>query len=168
MKIIILITLVALLLVRRLQRSIGFQQYRQTTLIVRMILFAVLALSLLSSAVIRPVGLIPDIIGIIAGLVLAYIATNHAEFEKREERLYFKTHIWVEIIVIILFLVRFSYRLYMMRNMFQPGQTQIDAQTRMEYMRDPFTALIFLTFCAYYIGYYAFIIKEGKKILKQQ
>lgn len=115
-----------------------------------------------------PSILIPDGIGIITGLVLAYIATNHAQFEKRGEGLYFKTHIWVEIVVIVLFLVRFSYRLYVLRDMFQPGQTQLDAQTRIEYMRDPFTGFIFLTFCTYYIGYYSFILKEGKKALNQQ
>jgi len=132
------------------------------------VLFALFALSLLSGVIMSPSILIPDGIGIITGLVLAYIATNHAQFEKRGEGLYFKTHIWVEIVVIVLFLVRFSYRLYVLRDMFQPGQTQLDAQTRIEYMRDPFTGFIFLTFCTYYIGYYSFILKEGKKALNQQ
>lgn len=168
MKVVVLITLVALLLVRRIQRSIGFQQYRQTTLTFRMVLFALFALSLLSGGIVSPSLLIPDGIGIIAGIVLAYIATNHAQFEKRGEGIYFKTHIWVEIVVITLFVLRFSYRLYMMRDMFQPGQTELDPQTKIAYMHDPFTEFIFLTFCTYYIGYYSFILKEAKKVLNRQ
>lgn len=168
MKVVILIALVVVLLVRRIQTGMGFQQYRQTTITIRVVLFVLFALSLLSSTVMSPKGLIPDGIGIFAGLVLAYIATKHAQFEKKGESLYFKTHIWVEIVVVVLFLMRFSYRLYVLRDTFQPEQTQLDAQTRMEYMRDPFTGFIFLTFCTYYIGYYSFILKEGKKALTQQ
>jgi hypothetical protein len=168
MKVVILITLVLLLVARRIQHSIGFQQYRQTTLTVRMVLFVLFALSLLSGGLVTPSLLIPNGIGIIAGLVLAYIATNHTQFEKRGEGLYFKTHIWVEIVVITLFVVRFSYRLYVMRDMFQPGQTELDPQTKIAYMHDSFTGFIFLTFCTYYIGYYSFILKEAKKALSQQ
>lgn len=167
MKAIILIVLVTLIAVRRIQRSIGFQLYRKQTLVARVALFGVLAAVLLYGAALYPTQLIPDVIGIIAGLALAYIATRHAQFEKRENRLYFKTHILVEIIVIALFLVRFAYRLYINRDTFNNAATTQNMQTRIDYFRDPFTGLIFLAFCFYYIGYYSFILKEGRNQLTE-
>ena len=166
MQSVILYALVAWLLVRRIKRSIGFQKYNPTTLIMRMVAFGIIALSILCTSIIFPSVLWYEGLGIIAGLVLAYIATNHAEFEKRENVLYFKTHVWIEIIVICLFLARFIYRIVITKDMFQPGEDQQDLQTKIHTMHDPITGFILFTFCAYYIGYYSFILKEGKKVMK--
>lgn len=167
MKLTVLIALVTLLLVRRIQRSIGFQKYRESNLITRIVLFVLVGALLLSGSVINPSILIPDSIGIIGGLVLAYIATNHAKFEKRGNGLYFKTHIWVEVVIIALFIARFAYRMYMFKDLFQPDESPQDMQARMQTMRDPFTGAVIFAFCTYYIGYFAFILKEGKKALQE-
>lgn len=131
-----------------------------------MLIFGVIAILFLSGSIVNTAVLIPDAIGIIAGLILAYIATNHAKFEKRENGLYFKTHIWVEIAIIVLFLARFGYRIFMLRNMFQPGESPEEMQSHMQNMQDPFTGAVIFAFCTYYIGYFSFILKEGKKALK--
>jgi hypothetical protein len=109
--------------------------------------------------------LVGDGIGVLAGLILAYIATNHAKFEKRENKLYFKTHIWVEMIVLILFLVRFGYRFFVLKGMFQPNESPEEVQNHLQSMQDPFTGATIFAFCSYYIGYFSFILKEGKKVL---
>jgi hypothetical protein len=164
----VLILLLVFLVILRIRRSIGFQLYRESTLIVRMVSFGILIFFLLSGAIIYPMLLIGDGIGIIAGLVLAYIATNHAKFEKREKGLYFKTHIWVEISIIALFLARFTYRFFILKSMFQPHESAEDIQKNMQTMQDPLTGATVFAFCAYYIGYFSFILKEGKKVLKEE
>jgi hypothetical protein len=161
-----IIFLVALILFRRVKRSIGFQKYNETTLIVRMVLFSIITLSILAFALVNPMSLIADGIGILAGLILAYIATNHAQFEKREDGLYFKTHIWVEVAVICLFLARFAYRFVIVKDIFQSDESQQDMQVRMHTMQDPVTGSILFAFCTYYIGYFSFVLKEGKKAMK--
>lgn len=165
-KLIVIVVLV-LILSRRIKRSIGFQKYNQTTLIIRMVAFGIITISVLLTSIIYPPTLFYDVAGIIAGLILAYIATNHAQFEKREDGLYFKTHIWVEIAVIALFLARFVYRFVLVKDMFQSDENQQDIQTRMHSMRDPVTGAILFAFCAYYLGYFSFILKEGKKALSK-
>jgi hypothetical protein len=162
-----LIGLLVLLVILRIKRSIGFQPFRESTLIIRIVSFGILAIMLLSGAVIFPMMLIGDGIGIIAGLILAYIATNHAKFEKRENKLFFKTHIWVEVTVLILFVVRFAYRFFILKGMFQPNESPEDMQKSMQTMQDPLTGAAIFAFCAYYIGYFSFILKEGKKVLKE-
>jgi len=166
MKLPIIIALIVLVAFRRIKRSIGFQKFSEPSLIIRMVVFGLVALLILFGAIINPMSLISDGIGIIAGLVLAYIATNHAKFEKRENGLYFKTHIWVEMIVITLFMARLVYRLYMYQDLFQPDQNSQDMQNSMKSMQDPFTGAVIFTFCTYYIGYFSFVLKEAKKALK--
>ena len=160
---IFLFALVSLLLLRRIKRSVGFQKYNSTVLIIRMVIFGIITLSILSTSILFPSALPYQGLGVIAGLVLAYIATNHAQFEKREDGLYFKTHVWIEIIVICLFLARFIYRIVVVKDMFQPNQSQEDLQTKMQAMQDPYTSSVLFVFCAYYIGYFSFILKEAKK-----
>jgi hypothetical protein len=167
------IAILTLLIIRRLKRSIGFQKYNNVTIIVRMVLFGIIALFILAfdlgfNAIFSPAALIPDAIGILAGLILAYIATNHAQFEKREDGLYFKTHIWVESLVVALFLGRFIYRIFILKDIFQPNQTGQDHEHQMQYMHDPFTRSVLFVFCTYYLGYFSFILKEGKKASNTQ
>ena len=162
----VVIALIVLLLIRRIKRSVGFQKFNETTLIIRMVLFGLVIVSILSFAIIYPMALIPDFIGIAVGLGLAYIATNHAQFEKRENGVYFKTHIWVEMAVIGLFIARMVYRIVVVKDIFQDTQTNEDIQAKMNYMRDPLTGSIMFAFCTYYIGYFSFILKEGKAALK--
>ncbi|HTB32680.1 MAG TPA: hypothetical protein VK808_11670 [Bacteroidia bacterium] len=161
------IFLVTLILFRRVKRSIGFQKYSQPTLIIRVVLFSIITLAILAFAILNPKVLLPDGLGILAGLVLAYIATNHAQFEKREDGLYYKTHLWVEITVICLFLARFIYRVVILKDMFQPDQSQQEIHERMQSIQDPITGSILFAFCTYYIGYFSFILKEAKKEIKE-
>jgi hypothetical protein len=173
MKFTFIFILITLLILRRISRGIGFQKFSSASLIVRMIIFAMVALFILAFdvgyyAINSPVSLIPDAISIVAGLVLAYIATNHAQFENRENGLYFKTHVWVEITVIILFLARFIYRVFVLKDVFQPDQDQQDIHNRMKYMRDPASRSVLFVFCTYYLGYFSFVLKEGKKVLKSK
>ncbi len=166
MKFPIIVFLIALILARRIRRSIGFQKFNEPLLIVRVVLFSIVSVLFLAFAFLYPMAFVSDGLGIIIGLVLAYTATNHAKFEKRENGLYFKTHIWVEIVVITLFLARFVYRVVVLKDMFEPDQSQQDIQARMQSMRDPITGAVLFAFCTYYIGYFSFILKEGRKALK--
>lgn len=161
------IALIVLILFRRLKRSFGFQKFNETTLIVRMVIFGLITLVILSTSITYPMAFLYDGIGIIAGLILAYFGTKHAKFEKRENVLYFRTHGWIEITVIVLFLARFVYRIILMKDTFQPGnETPQELQAHVQSIQDPFTSAVIFTFCTYYIGYFSFVLKEGKKALQ--
>lgn len=50
------------------------------------------------------------ILGILGGWLLVFFAKKNISFEKRRGKIYFRTHIWVEMILLTLFLSRFLYR----------------------------------------------------------
>ncbi len=168
MQAIIGIILVLLIIARRVKKSIGFQKFNQTTLIIRMVSFAIIMLLILSASIMYPETIFYNGVGIIAGLVLAYIATNQAQFEKREDGVYFKTHVWVELTVMGLFLARIAYRAFVLKDMLQPNQSNEEIHEKTKILRDPLTGSVLFTFCTYYIGYFSFILREGKKELKKE
>ncbi|XBM32856.1 hypothetical protein AAG663_11675 [Bacillus licheniformis] len=66
---------------------------------------------LLTMSALHPLSYFYDLIGIALGLILTVYALKHVSIENRGGVLYFRTHLWVELIVLFLFLYRFLYRI---------------------------------------------------------
>jgi membrane protein CcdC involved in cytochrome C biogenesis len=160
-----IIFLVALLLFRRLKNSVGFQKFSLPALVGKVTIFILISAFYIIAAQ-RNSQVLNILAGVFSGLVLAYVATYHARFEKRENGLFYRTHVWVEIIVVCLFLFRFVYRLVILKDIIQPGNDMQDASAKMKAMQDPVTGILLLCFCTYYIGYYTFILMEGRRAIK--
>ncbi|WP_367015735.1 sporulation protein [Priestia koreensis] len=153
--------IIAFILYRRIKRSIGFQLFKTRRLFIRAILFSVIAVLLLINSAVHPISYLYDAIGIVGGIILLSYAQKHSQLEMRENLLYYRTHIWIESIVLLLFLSRFLYRFIQIM--------KIDPETQASYGKhfasDPLTMIVFFLLATYYIGYNLYIYGKGKKYL---
>lgn len=140
-----------LFLYKKIKRSIGYQPLKPRWLFTRMILFSLFAFGLSIFSVIHPFLYGYLIFGILGGWLLVVFAKKNISFEKRRGKIYFRTHIWVEIILLTLFLSRFLYRvteLYL---------TSPDLNSLGSYSQsigtDPLTIGVFFLIAVYYIGF---------------
>jgi hypothetical protein len=163
---------ICLLLFLRIRRIMRFQIYSPGALVLRAVLFAVFAFMSLATAILNPLTLLADVVGIVIGLGLLYFGVQHAVFEKREKGLFYRTHIWVEIVILILFVARYAYRFYLLR---QGGVMQGEEDAQPDLNRqfqslaaDPLTGLTLFIIYTYYTGYFLYIYQKGKKVLAVQ
>ncbi|QQZ09084.1 sporulation protein [Heyndrickxia vini] len=154
------ILLIGFILYRRIKRSIGFQPLRKRRLIVRITLFSILLILLLFTSAIHPISYLYDLVGIGLGVILLLFAVKHSTFEQKNEILFYRTHIWIESLILFLFLSRFLYRMIEVYNL-SKIQPQMDPQT---FGKDPLTLAVFFILAVYYIGYYSFILRKSKSI----
>jgi len=163
----IIIALIAYSAFRRVMRALNFQKYKQGALLFKVGLYCFVALILLASAALNPMSYLFYLIGAVAGGVLVFIAVKNMIFEKRADGLYYRTHVWVEIAVLVLFFARLIYRFYIMSQVMGVDATDPDAMSkRLQYTRDPFTSFVFFLLCTYYIGYYFYVYKRSAEAIK--
>lgn len=163
-----LLIIFALLIFRRIRSIMGFQRYSSTSLMIRMVLFLVFGFITLCLAVLNPITFLTDSIGIVIGLGLLYFGVKHTLFEKRENGLYYRTHAWVEFSIIFLFVARYLYRFYMIKEMGAAGnyQNQQDLNPGLKNLAgDPLTGFVLFIIYTYYVGYFIYIYEKGKKVL---
>jgi hypothetical protein len=161
------LALIVFLIYRRIKRTIGFQKYIPAVMITRIVLFSLVSSMVLFFTVTQTISLIADIAGISIGLSLLYLAIKNTVFEKREGGLYYRTHIWIELTIMILFLGRFIYRFYGIFTSQISSHSPEEMPNSVQNLRDPLTSSVFLVICAYYIGYFTYILKHGKKALQK-
>ncbi|MGE8205309.1 sporulation protein [Heyndrickxia sp. NPDC080065] len=151
---------VGLILYRRIKRSIGFQPLKKRRLVVRITIFSIVVILLLLTSALHPISFLYDFVGVVLGLVLLFYAMKHSTFEQKNEIIYYRTHIWIESIVLLLFLSRFLYRIF---EVYTLSKTQPQMTPQM-YGRDPLTLGVFFILAVYYIGYYSFVLVKSKSM----
>lgn len=154
------IALVAWLVYRRIRRTIGFQHYSKRRLLVRTIILAVIGALVLALGVFHPIAFAGDAGGIAAGALLAYAAARYLAFENRDGEWYYRTHVWVETIVLVLFLGRFAYRI--INSVATGGQAA--GGNSLARMEDPITSGALLMFVCYYVLFAAVLIRKEKEL----
>ncbi|CAM3139467.1 CcdC protein domain-containing protein [Paenibacillus lupini] len=152
---------------RRFKRTIGFQPFQPRRLRFRIGLFSVIGVLLLATGYSHPAIYLSDALGIACGAVIAYFAIKHSRFELRDNSLFYRTHIGIETLVVLLFIGRVAFRIVdMVGNggpvAVNPAMTSDTAELQ-HYTNDPLTAITFFLLVAYYIGYYTFIIRRSEQ-----
>lgn len=156
------IVLIAFFLYRKVKRSIGFQLYQPRRLIFRIIIFCILSLFVLASCFLHPETFIYISIGTILGLFLVSYAIKHSKFEERNHLFFYRTHLWIESLVLVLFLSRFLYRIIMLIQISNEVTEMNSLQYSQHFTKDPSTVIILYILMVYYIGYSSFIVRKGK------
>ncbi|MCM3626001.1 cytochrome c biogenesis protein CcdC [Paenibacillus glycanilyticus] len=162
---IIPVLVILFIMYRRFKRSIGFQPFKPGRLKMRIGLFCVIGILLLVTGFPHPAIYLSDALGIACGAVIAYYAIKHSRFEQRDDTLFYRTHVGIETLVVLLFIGRIAFRVI---EMFGEGGTMAmnpnlnggTAQMQ-QYTNDPLTAATFFLLVAYYIGYYTFILRKS-------
>jgi hypothetical protein len=173
---------------RRVRRSIGMQPYSPKRLIVRLVLFGIVGVLILSAAVVVP-SLIPGaIVGVLCGVGLALLAIKYCVTEQRAGVWYYRTHIWIESAVLAIFLSRLAYRLIGVTRAVGSGGfpgaggVGVGAATGAggagaagvagvhgaesvgaSIAADPLTAGVFFLIIAYYLMYYVYLLRKLRK-----
>ncbi|MBU5245434.1 kinase [Bacillus halotolerans] len=159
------VVIIVFFLYKKIKRSIGYQPLKPRWLFTRMILFSMFAFGLTIFSLIHPFLYRYFIIGILGGCLLVFFARKNLSFEKRRGKIYFRTHIWVELILLTLFLSRFLYRvteLYLAA----PDLHSLGSYSQ-SIGTDPFTIGVCFLIAVYYIGFSSTVIKISRNGLEQ-
>jgi membrane protein CcdC involved in cytochrome C biogenesis len=155
------VILILFIVYRRIRRTVGSQPFQPRKLKVRVGIFVAVGLLLLATGFLHPILWAADAAGLIVGGALAWLAIRHNQFEWRDNSLYYRTHTAIQAIVVALFVGRIAYRfLFAGQQMSNAGDNQAQMQT---YTRDPWTAAVFFILVAFYVGYYSYILRQGKE-----
>jgi len=141
---------------RRVQRSIGFQRFVKRRIYARIAIIAVIGALMLASGVVHPIAYVGDAAGLLVGTALALVAVRYLVFEKRESDWYYRTHVWIESVVLVLFLARLVLRVW---EVMQNGGRQNAAQAE-----DPVTAGAIFMFVGYYIAFAIGLLRKERAL----
>ncbi|KPV44828.1 hypothetical protein [Alicyclobacillus ferrooxydans] len=157
-------------LYRRIRRTVGFQYLARKRMTTRIVIFCVLALVVLSAGAGHPMSYVSDAVGVVMGGIIAFISARTTKFEIKNGRLGYLQHLWIGMGLIVLFIGRLVFRFVIlssdigqMQQQDTAGQNHMVAQN----FSDPWTAGIFMLLVAYYIGYYAFLLRKAKQLGSQ-
>lgn len=152
------IVLLAWVVYRRIRRTIGFQKLVRRRLLVRVWIMAIIAALIIGIGALHPVVYLGDAAGLLAGALLAYAAARYLSFDERDGDWYYRTHVWVESTVLVLFLGRLAFRLV---QSIQEGQHRQGVAQ----MEDPLTAGALAMFVCYYIVFAVVLLRREKKLV---
>jgi hypothetical protein len=162
------ILLIAFILYRRVKRSIGFQPYHPRRLVIRSVILLLVGLLLLGVSAIHPISYIYEAAGCLLGGVLLAMAIKWSRFEKREGTIFYRTHIWIETLVLFLFLSRFLYRMFYIFQSSERHAALNSSQMNMQYTKDPITMGVYFLLVVYYVGYVFYVIRKARGIAEEQ
>ncbi|MBB6733204.1 DUF1453 domain-containing protein [Cohnella zeiphila] len=162
-QLVLIVCLVAFAVYRRVRRTVGWQTLRPKSMTVRSVILCVLGVLFLVLGGLHPVSLVSDIIGIVLGIVLAYVGASLTRFEQRGGKLQYLPNPWLGTIVTVLFLGRLAYRMYWMFS--RSGQ---DAMQNVSGAgANPFTGMggsswaagLMMIMFAYYVAYAVLLLR---------
>jgi hypothetical protein len=171
--VVIITALVIFGIYRRVRRNIGWQELNPRKLVIRTCIFFIIGLVFLSGGLTHPISLISDVVGILAGILLAYYGAALTTFEKREKHFYYRPNTWIGSTVTFIFLARLIYRFY---GMYTSGilTTAASNQQPSSYQNistavgSSWTAGLLLIMFAYYIFYYLILLKKKKQLTQSE
>ncbi|WP_261304135.1 hypothetical protein [Paenibacillus andongensis] len=155
--------LIGFFIYRRAKRTIGFQKLSRGRLKFRLTLFSILGAVIFLLGFVHPIHFIGYIIGLAAGIALGLIAIRHTLFEHRTDGWYYRTHLWVEITVLVLFLGRIVYRLAFIN--LSTNSANMNPVDPTQFTKDPLTAGVFFIIVSYYILFFGYLLREEAKLV---
>ncbi|HUX19792.1 MAG TPA: hypothetical protein VMW69_01045 [Spirochaetia bacterium] len=154
------IVLVAWVVYRRIRRTVGFQRFVKSRLLARSIVLGIIGALVVGAGYLRPIAFAGDAVGILAGALLAFAAIRNITFERREGDWYYRTHVWVESVVLVLFVGRLAYRII---ESVAAGR-HASGTNNLSQLEDPLTAGALLMFVCYYVAFAIALIQREKKL----
>lgn len=140
----------------RVKRTIGFQRFERRRIYTRTGIFGTIGALVLASGFLHPILYAGDAAGLVAGAALALLAIRFLVFERRDEAWYYRTHVWIESVVLVLFLARLVLRVW---EVMQNGGRQNAVQAE-----DPFTAGAISLFVGYYIAFHIGLLRKERAL----
>jgi hypothetical protein len=152
-----------LFIYRRAKRTIGFQKLSRGRLTFRLSLFSLFGVVIFLLGFVHPIHFIGYLIGLAGGALLGRTAIRHTRFEHRSDGWYYRTHLWIEITVLVLFLGRIAYR-YASVAISTGSTTSFSPAELSQFTKDPITAGVFFIIVSYYVLFFGYLLREGTKL----
>ena len=153
------VPLVAFALYRRLRRTFGPQPIAPKRMALRMILLSVVSIAILVSRP-TPIGFAAAVAGIIPGIVLAAYGLKHTQFDVTSTGTSYTPNPWTGLVVTALFLGRLAARMF---SVYEAGVLATSGSPPVTgFQRSPLTLAIFFLMAAYYVAYYAGVLRKGR------
>ncbi|SHJ76794.1 Protein of unknown function [Alicyclobacillus tolerans] len=153
----------------RTRRTLTYQKASRTLLVTRSILFALVAVLLLSGATLHPILFLYAVLGLVIGFLLAYLALRGTRFEQRQDGVYYRANPWIGMVVIALFVFRFAYRYIELYQKIRQSELLHNVKpSALSTTSDPLTFFLFYLVIAYYLGYYVFLLFRLRRFSKEK
>jgi hypothetical protein len=159
--------LIVFVLYRRLRRTFGRQPLRTVQMAIRIVLFAVLAVVLLPTALKSIAFAGAAASGIAIGILLALWGASRTRFERTDGRLYYVPHTYTGIAVSLLFVGRVAFRVIQAYQMNQLAGTRASTAADpalASYVSSPLTLGLFFVLVGYYVCYYGLVLWRSKRL----
>ncbi|MFC6452328.1 hypothetical protein ACFQ4B_23245 [Paenibacillus vulneris] len=96
----------------RIRRNIGWQQLQPRKMGVSIVLLSIIGLLFLMAGTFQVSTVISDLLGILAGGILAYVGAQLTQIELRNGHWFYRPNLWIGSLVTVIFIGRFMYRLF--------------------------------------------------------
>jgi membrane protein CcdC involved in cytochrome C biogenesis len=179
--VIVLVALIGWSLYRRARRTLQAQPLRRRRLIVRSILFILVAALIVAVTFAYPVDLLWEVAGVAVGLILAGFAIAGTRFERRPDGWYYKQSVGIGVVVLLLFVGRLVWRIAFAAQAVANGTGMPGAgggstpagragahAAANPYASDPWTSGLLLVLVAYYACYFLWLVWKEKQVNKSE
>jgi Protein of unknown function (DUF1453) len=148
----------------RIRRSIGYRKFTGRRLLIPMALFFVMVVAIGIVNWGHSISLVTYSVGGMLGAALGGLAVRETRFQWREESLYFRTHIWIQVTILAVFLLRMTYRLYALAQ----GENHPESPDYgpMEVFQDPLTAGIACMLFMHNLVYLWSVFRQGVQLVR--
>jgi hypothetical protein len=163
----LLVALFVFAVYRRLRRTFGRQPLRPGRMLVRIVLFVLIAAMLAPTALRSSAFVGAASAGIVAGILLALWGASQTRFERAGTQLFYVPHTYTGIAVSLLFIGRVAYRLlqaYGATHGLGTGPGSGQGSSVAGYVSSPLTLGLFFVLVGYYVCYLGLILWRSKHL----
>jgi hypothetical protein len=162
--IIIIVVLVLFKIYRHARKEIGFQKFAKRHALTRIAPMVITGVVLLVTGVSNPMRYIFDVIGILLGSIIAFYSIRTSAFEWRNNDWFYRQNRWIGKCIFVLLAGRIAHKGYddviaLIGSVANEQGTRHIALAN--YTRDPAVTGIMFILIAYYIVYYALLIRKS-------
>jgi hypothetical protein len=145
---------------RRVRRSFGRQTIQESRLWLRIIIWTVLAVLIVSGSVRNPNAVVALLGGFAGGALLGFVGLRHTRFEFTPEGRFYTPHTYLGIVVMTLFLGRLLYRVISMSYAAQSLASNQDPVAN--FQRSPLTVAILGLLVSYYLVFTLGVLQKAR------
>lgn len=150
----------------RIRRNLSWQQLKPRRMGITTVLFSIIGLMFLAAGTLQVSTVISDILGIAAGVGLAYVGAQLTQVEKRNGYWFYRPNLWIGSLVTVIFIGRFVYRIVGMFSANQLGAAQSGNPwaNAMWSSGSGWTSGLMLIMFAYYITYNLIMLRKQRVV----
>jgi hypothetical protein len=162
--------LLVFIIYRRFRRNFGRQALRPARMVVRIALFSVIGLALLSKTALRSWEFgAAAACGIAIGVTLAVYAAKRTRFEKHDDGLHYIPHTVTGVAIFALFIGRLGYRLVELYSYHDAGAAGTSGRVANGFapasmVQSPLTLGLFFVLIGYYVYYTGHLLWKSKRL----